>query len=89
MATLKIVPKEHWEIVREYIFDDNAVILVPQENLNDFPEEKAKMLLEGNEECIDYDFGSEPDIVVDVLSSPNSFCANTVLELLAQEHDEY
>ena len=47
------------------------------------------MLLEGNEECIDYDFGSEPDTVVDVLSSPNSFCADAVLELLSQERCDY
>ena len=32
MATLKIVPKEHWEILRQYIRsnDYGAVVLVPQ-----------------------------------------------------------
>ena len=90
MATLKIVPKEHWEILRQYIRsnDYGAVVLVPQEKLNESTEVESKLLQEANDACIDYDFGGEPDIVIDVLDRADSFCAGEVFSLLSERESK-
>lgn len=44
MATIKIVPKEDWEIIKEYLYADNggAVVLIPEENWKTFPTSRPK-----------------------------------------------
>ena len=59
MATLKIVPKEHWEILRKYLCDDDgeSPVLLPEDNLKKFSEENAAILREHDGKYIEYDFG--------------------------------
>ena len=72
MAVIRIVPKEHWNIIREYLDGENAVVLVPEENLNNpekFSSEKAQLIRESDGENVDYDFGGEADCWVDTCST--------------------
>lgn len=84
MATIKLVPKKDWEIVKEYLYADNggAVVLVPESKLDGFSEEQAQRLRSMDGEPVDYAFGGEPDFYVEVLDSPNGFCAEEILSEL-------
>ncbi len=81
MATLRIVPKEHWEILREYLYDDDggALVLVPEHNLEKFPEKSAAILREHDGDFIEYNFGGEPDVVLDVIEHPESYAGEAIM----------
>lgn len=90
MSTLRIVPKKDWEIVREYLYSDydGAVVLVPEEKLEEFPEEQAKAFRSRDCDYVDYDFGGEPDFYIDVVNAPNCFCAEEIInEIMGAEKD--
>lgn len=84
MATIKLVPKKDWEIVKEYLYADNggAVVLVPESELTNFSEEQAKMLQSSDGESVDYAFGGEPDFYLEVMKHPDSFCAEEIFSEL-------
>lgn len=76
MAVIKIVPKEHWTIIQEYLDGENAVVLVPEDNLNNpekFSAEKAQLIRESDGKDVDYDFGGEADCWVDTCSTDEHF----------------
>lgn len=81
MATIKIVPKEDWEIIKEYLYADNggAVVLIPEEKLENFSDEQAEALRSHDGDDTEYGFGGEPDFYVDVMESPGTFCADEIL----------
>lgn len=87
MAVLKIIPQEHWAIIKEYTEDNNAIIFVPEDNLKELPKKYAKLIENANGEHIDYDFGDEADIWVDILQ-PGFYCADTVIDILKQNQNE-
>ena len=81
MATVKIVPKEDWEIVRKYLGADDGggLILVLEQNLRDFTEKEAQKIREKDGEYVYYDFGGEADIWIDVLLDPCDYCTDVLL----------
>lgn len=81
MATIKIVPKEDWEIIKEYLYSDDGgnVVLIPEEDLKNFSDEQAEALRSHDGDNIEYGFGGEPDFYVDVLQSSGTFCADEIL----------
>lgn len=81
MATIKIVSKKDWEIIREYLYADDGgnVVLVPEENLKNFSDEQAESLRSHDGDNTEYGFGGEPDFYVDVLQGPGTFCADEIL----------
>lgn len=83
MASLKIVPSEHWSIIKQYVKDSNAVIFVPEEHLKELPEEQAQLLRDADGEPIDYNFGGEADVWVDIFV-PGQYCADEIIDLLKQ-----
>lgn len=90
MATLKIVPKEHWEILRKYLCDDDgeSPVLLPEDNLKKFSEENAAILREHDGKYIEYDFGGEPDVVLDIIRTPDCYAGRAIMAPLAGEEDE-
>ena len=83
MADIRIVPKEHWEIIQEYIGADmDAVVLIPEHVLDKFPEKDAAKLRDlADKGTVAYDFGGEPDIYLDIIRDPDSFAAGEILSL--------
>lgn len=76
MAQLKIVPKEDWEVLDKYLCRGMDVVLVPAEALlsNSLGSMASKIRdLEG---YVDYNFGGDPDIRVDILDEFPSFQAS-------------
>lgn len=90
MANIRIVPKEHWEIVKEYIGGDmDAVVLIPEHVLDKFPEKDAAKLRELDGSCATvYDFGGEPDIYLDIIWGPDSFAADKILSADDNEEED-
>lgn len=90
MATLKIVPKEHWGILREYLCDDDggALIWVPEDGLKEFSGKNAAILRKHDGEPVEYDFGGEPDIILDIIRTPESYAGKAIMACLTGEEEE-
>ena len=84
MAILKIVPEEVYQVLMEYL-SDSGVVLLPESVLTDFsPEIQRKFRRMDQEGQIDYDFGGDPDVYVDVIRSDWCYAYRT---LTAAEDD--
>lgn len=81
MAKLIIVPQSDWDIVKKYL-DGAALVLVPEAALASFQKESAEELRRLAEEgaWVDYGFGGEPDIAIDIIHNEASFAAQEILK---------
>ena len=78
MAILKIVPEEVYQVLMEYL-SDSDVVLLPESVLSDFsPEIQRKFRRMDQEGQIDYDFGGDPDVYVDVIRSDWGYAYKTL-----------
>lgn len=72
MAQLFIVPAEDYEVLRKYQVTTRgeSVILVPEPVIDtpDFPKEAVAKLRELDGKTVDYDFGGEPDVYMDIVT---------------------
>lgn len=77
MAKLKIVPPKHYEILNQYLGSSvqGGVVLVPEEVIGSehFPKERADALRRMDGADINYAFGGEPDVLVDIVLSNDSY----------------
>ena len=89
MATIKVVPKKDWDVLRKYLYADEgkAVVLIPEEKLNNFPPEQAHVLREVDGQSVFYDFGGEPDFFIDVINGTDAYCVESVLSELQDDDD--
>lgn len=90
MATLKIVPQKDWEILRGYLYADDggAVVLLPEDALKNFPESSVQKFREHDGDFLDYGFGGEPDIMVDVVKDPQIYSGEALLACCNDGEDE-
>ena len=78
MAKLIIIPEEDYNVVKKYLpssgFPD-SVVLVPETVIKglDFPVETASKLRELDGQPIDYDFGGEADLFVDIITDKDHY----------------
>lgn len=83
MAQLFIVPKEDYKVIRKYLFGScgMSAVLVPEETLEDseFPKATAEKLRELDGMEVNYDFGGEPDIFLDVVTSKDHYSLNSLV----------
>lgn len=78
MAILKIVPEEVYQVLMEYL-SDSDVVLLPESVLAGFsPEIQRKFRRMDQEGQIDYDFGGDPDVYVDVIRSDWCYAYRTL-----------
>lgn len=78
MAILKIVPEEVYQVLMEYL-SDSDVVLLPESVLAEFsPEIQRKFRRMDQEGQIDYDFGGDPDVYVDVIRSDWGYAYRTL-----------
>lgn len=64
---IKIVPTELWEKMSEYLSED--AILVPEPTLQEMTKKNQDLILNNVGKSVDYDFGGEPDIRVDIVDN--------------------
>ena len=76
MAQLKIVPKEDWSILDKYLHRSTDVVLVPEEALLNGSLGSMTSKIRDLEGYVDYSFGGDPDIRVDILDEFPSFQAS-------------
>ena len=78
MAKLVIIPEEDYNVVKKYLpssgFPD-SVVLVPETVIkdSDFPAETAAKLRELDGQPVDYDFGGEADVFVDIITDKDHY----------------
>lgn len=79
MTKIRVVPKNHWDIIRSYLYNSNgALILIPEETISQYPPKEADLLRKADEQDIDYDFGGEADHWVDI-ACVDGYCTDMIL----------
>ena len=69
MAILKIVPEKDYKVLMEYL-SEPSVVLLPESVLAGFsPEAQRKFRQMAQDGQVDYDFGGDPEVYVDVIRS--------------------
>lgn len=78
MAILRIVPEKDCQVLREYL-SEPGVVLLPESVLAGFsPDVQRKFRRMDQEGQIDYDFGGDPDVYVDVIRSDWGYAYKTL-----------
>lgn len=81
MVRVKVVPNEDWKVLKKYFNEGTEVVLVPEPSLEQhFPKDMADAIKEKNNECVDYDFGGDPDFYVDIVTAPMHYAVDALLE---------
>ena len=93
MTKLVIIPEEDYDVFKKYLpssgFPD-SVVLVPETVIegSDFPAETAAKLRELDGQPIDYDFGGEADLFVDVITDKDHYALASLGLATADEESE-
>lgn len=87
MAKIRVIPKNHWNIIRSYLYDGNgALILIPEETISQYPAKEADLLRKADEQDINYDFGGEADHWVDI-ACVDGYCTDIILDRMRHLQD--
>lgn len=78
MAILKIVPEEDYKVLMEYL-SEPSVVLLPESVLAKFsPDVQRKFRRMEQDGQVDYDFGGDPEVYVDVIRSDWGYAYKTL-----------
>ena len=80
MVTLKIVPYEDYEVLMRYL-DEDGVVLLSEAVLETFTPDVQGKFQELADGELDYNFGGEPDLYVDVIRSNCGYTYQTLIGL--------
>lgn len=78
MATIRIVPKSDWEVLKRYM--ESNMILIPETTLEQMSNDEQVKLRQMDKEEICYDFAGDADIWMDIAACPNSYCIQKIKE---------
>ena len=85
-AYLRVVPDEDFEILQRYLEDDNGVVLIQSSTAADMFGEQANEL--DGLDLMDYNFGGEADMWVDIVHSPSHYAAEAIRSALAEDEED-
>ncbi len=71
-AYVKIVPEKEWEIIKSYLGEEGTV-LIPEQVFNQLTDEQKEKITDMNNKLVNYNFGGEADIWLDVVRSPDAY----------------
>lgn len=89
MALVRIVPTDHFEVLKQYLPVSMAgVVLVPESLLDaaELPKARVELLRGQDGHNIDYNFGGEADLLVDIVTDTGCFAFHALLESLGIEN---
>lgn len=79
MVIMRIVPKEHWDILQEYLTVSGGVVLIQEDVLGTLSDEQKTFLFENDGSDIDYDFGGDADIWVESVITKDHYFFGSML----------
>jgi hypothetical protein len=93
LAKIKIVPKEEWKIVKKYISGGeygSGVVLIPESVLEEITERKTVSIIKdlNDEEYMDYEFGGDADVWVDVVLSKKHLFVKDIESKIEEEKED-
>lgn len=71
-AIVKIVPKEHWEILRKYL-NSGEIVIIPEEVVKQLSKEQQDTIYGMDGDSVDYNFGGAPDIYLEIVTNPGHY----------------
>ena len=78
MATMRIVPKAHWDILQEYLAVPSGVVLIREDVLDTMTDEQKAFLQENDGGETNYDFGGEADLWVETVITKDHYFFGSV-----------
>lgn len=85
-AYLRVIPDEDFEILQRYLEDDNGVVLIQSSTAATMFGEQADEL--DGLDLMDYNFGGEADVWVDIIDSPSHYAAEAIRSALAEDEED-
>ena len=76
MTVLRVVPKEHMEIIKSYL--EPGVVLIEEELASQIEQESGIELSDGLD--VDYDFGGEADCYVDIVKNKRHYLIEQMIK---------
>ena len=72
-AVLRLVPQKDWEILEKYLSGHERCVLIPEILVESLPQKHQEHLQESDCGLVDYDYGGEADVWVDMVRSPDAY----------------
>lgn len=72
-AVVRMVPREDWEVLKKYLADTEGCVLLSGSVLEGLPKEQREQLQRVDNCVIEYDYGGEADVWVDMVQSPDAY----------------
>lgn len=85
-AYLRVVPDEDFEILQRYLEDDGGVVLIQSSTAATMFGKQTDEL--DGLDLMDYNFGGEADVWVDIVHSPSHCAAEAVRSALAEDEED-
>ena len=79
-AIIKIVPQKDWEVLKKYLNKDEGCVLIPEAVLHELPEEGREKLMGASGHTIEYDYGGDADVWLDLIVSPEAYFLREFLQ---------
>lgn len=72
-ALVRMVPREDWEVLKKYLTDTEGCVLLSESVLEGLPKEQREQLQRVDNCAVEYDYGGEADVWVDMVQSPDAY----------------
>ncbi|MFR4988932.1 hypothetical protein [Anaerotruncus colihominis] len=72
-ALVRMVPREDWEVLKKYLTDTEGCVLLSESVLEGLPKEQREQLQTVDNCLVEYDYGGDADIWVDMVQSPDAY----------------
>ena len=72
-AVLRLVPQKDWEVLKKYLSGSEGCVLIPETLLYSLPENQRNRLQGSDSSLVEYDYGGEADVWVDMVQSPDAY----------------
>ena len=85
-AYLRVVPDEDCEVLQRYLEDDGGVVLIQSSTAATMFGKQTDEL--DGLDLMDYNFGGEADVWVDIVHSPSHCAAEAIRSALAEDKED-
>lgn len=72
-SILRLVPQKDWEILEKYLSGNEGCVLIPETLVESLPQKQQERLQKSDCGLVDYDYGGEADVWVDMVQSPDAY----------------
>lgn len=72
-ALVRIIPQTDWMILKEYLTETEGCVLIPESVVEKLPKEQQEQLQAVDHCLVEYGYGGEADVWVDMVQFPDAY----------------